>query len=138
MTVKDAINLLRKKGYKMTERREEILNFFAHEANKYKTARDLYEHMESLYPGISYDTVYRNLHLYHKLGILEATDLEAEKHFRITCSEKHHHHFICKACGIAKKISFCPMDYVNKFLDQYIVEDHKFEVYGLCPGCSVG
>src|SRR5699024_9888186 len=106
VTVKDAINLLRRKGYKMTNRREEILSFFANEANKYKTARDLYEHMKSLYPGISYDTVYRNLHLYHELGILEVTDLDAEKHFRITCSDNHHHHFICKMCGIAKKINF--------------------------------
>lgn len=136
MTVKDAIKLLRKKGYKMTERREVILSFFANEASKYKTARDLYEHMENLYPGISYDTVYRNLHLYHKLGILEATDLDAEKHFRITCSDNHHHHFICKTCGTAKKINFCPMDYVSKFLSQYTVDDHKFEVYGLCPACS--
>jgi len=136
VTVKDAINLLRRKGYKMTNRREEILSFFANEANKYKTARDLYEHMKSLYPGISYDTVYRNLHLYHELGILEVTDLDAEKHFRITCSDNHHHHFICKMCGIAKKINFCPMDYVSKFLAQYTVDDHKFEVYGLCPACS--
>lgn len=136
MTVKDAIKLLRKKGYKLTNRREEILNFFAHEANKYKTARDLYEHMENLYPGISYDTVYRNLHLYHKLGILEATDLDAEKHFRFTCSDHHHHHFICKTCGTAKKINFCPMDYISKFLAHYTVDDHKFEVYGLCPTCS--
>lgn len=135
MTIKDALNLLRKKGYKMTERREEILQFFAAE-NKYKTAKELYDHMEELYPGISFDTVYRNLHLYHKLGILESTDLEAEKHFRMTCGDHHHHHFICKMCGMTKKINFCPMDYVAKLLSQYIVDDHKFEVYGLCPACS--
>src|SRR5699024_414971 len=96
MTVDEAITKLRKQGYKMTKRREDILHFFMDETNKYKTARDLYEHMEEAYSGISFDTVYRNLHLYHQLGILEATDLNAEKHFRISCSEKHHHHFICK------------------------------------------
>lgn len=136
MTVKDAITLLRKNGYKMTERRQAILDFFEKAENKYRTARDLYEYMENNYPGISYDTVYRNLHLYHKLGILEATDLDAEKHFRMTCSDNHHHHFICKTCGLAKKINFCPMDYVENFLAQYTIDDHKFEVYGLCPTCS--
>lgn len=136
MTINEAIQLLRDKGYKMTKRREEILQFFAEE-NKYKTAKDLYEYMEELYPGISFDTVYRNLHLYHELGILEATDLEAEKHFRIRCGDQHHHHFICKLCGTTKKINFCPMEYVTQFLKQYIVDDHKFEVYGFCPDCAV-
>src|SRR5699024_3575089 len=136
MTVEEAIRLLRQKGYKMTKRREDILNFFNHEANKYKTARDLYDYMEGRYAGISFDTVYRNLHLYHELGILEATDLNAEKHFRITCSRNHHHHFICKTCGIAKKINFCPMDYVSAALSHYQVEDRKFEVYGLCQSCT--
>lgn len=137
MTVNKAINLLRKKGYKMTNRREGILHFFANQENKYKTARELYEYMEQRYPGISFDTVYRNLHLYHELGILEATDLNAEKHFRMACSDKHHHHFICKSCGIAKKINFCPMDYVTNTLSQYAIDDHKFEVYGQCPACNV-
>lgn len=136
MTVKEAIKLLRKKGYKMTDRREEILHFFTGE-NKYRTARDLYEHMEKLYPGISFDTVYRNLHLYHQLGILETTELNAEKHFRMTCGDHHHHHFICKICGTTKKLNFCPMDYVAQFLAQYSVDDHKFEVYGHCPDCAV-
>jgi|SRR5699024_9397624 len=136
MTVKDAIDLLRKQGYKMTERRVDILRYFENEENKYKTARDLYEYMEERYPGISFDTVYRNLHLYHELEILESTELDAEKHFRMTCSDNHHHHFICKTCGIAKKINFCPMDYIAKFLSQYKVDDHKFEVYGFCPSCT--
>lgn len=137
MTIKDAMNLLRKKGYKMTDRREEILKFFSDEAeNKYKTAKDLYDHMEKRYPGISYDTVYRNLHLYHELGILESTELDGEKHFRMTCGGSHHHHFICKICGTTKKLNFCPMDYVSKLLGQYIIDDHKFEVYGLCPKCN--
>lgn len=137
MTVQDAINSLRKKGYKMTKRREIILHFFANEEKKYKTARELYEYMEEQFPGISFDTVYRNLHLYHKLGILEATDLDAEKHFRMSCSDNHHHHFICKSCGAAKKINFCPMDYVASTLNQFKIDDHKFEVYGQCPTCHV-
>lgn len=136
MKVADALNLLRKKGYKMTDRRERILHFFKKEKKKYKTARDLYDYMEEHYPGISYDTVYRNLHLYHELGILESTELEAERHFRLACSDQHHHHFICKLCGLAEKINFCPMDYLSPSLGNYTIDDHKFEIYGLCPSCN--
>jgi len=135
MNKQKAISLLQEHGYKMTNRRKDILTFFAKE-DKYQTAKDLYEYMESIYPGISFDTVYRNLHLYHDLGILEATNLNAEKHFRMNCSDYHHHHFICKTCGKTKKINVCPMDEVEHLLGKYKIDGHKFEVYGLCPKCA--
>lgn len=135
MNKMEAIALLQEKGYKMTKRREHIVCFFAKE-NKYFTAKDLYAYMEATFPGISFDTVYRNLHLYHDLGILESTDLRGEKHFRMNCSDKHHHHFICNDCGKAKKINFCPMVKVDDMLEAYQIDGHKFEVYGLCPACQ--
>lgn len=135
MIINQAIHLLQREGYKVTERRKVILEFFKMEKNKYKTARDLYKHMKKRYPGISYDTVYRNLHLYHKLNILESTHLNTEKHFRLTGSTSHYHHFICKTCGVAEKINFCPMDYVRNTLANFTIDDHKFEVYGQCPAC---
>lgn len=136
MNEKEAIQVLQQRGYKMTKRREDILHFFGQE-DKYYTAKALYEFMESIYPGISFDTVYRNLHLYHDLGILESTDLQAEKHFRMNCGDHHHHHFICSQCGRTKKIHQCPMDEVKKLLDNYQINGHKFEVYGLCPDCQL-
>lgn len=136
MDVKEAMALLQENGYKTTKRRKDILEFFAKE-EKYYTAKELFEYMESIYPGISYDTVYRNLHLYHELGILESTELNAEKHFRMNCGSHHHHHFICSTCGSTKKINICPMDEVKKLLTKYQIEGHKFEVYGLCPTCQI-
>jgi len=135
MNKQEAISILQKHGYKMTKRREDILNFFAKE-EKYYTAKDLYEYMETIYPGISFDTVYRNLHLYHGLEILESTELNAEKHFRMNCTSHHHHHFICNTCGKTKKINVCPMDDVEQLLATYKIDGHKFEVYGLCPACQ--
>lgn len=135
MSLQESLDLLKENGYKMTDRRKEILNYF-HKEDGYRSAKELYEHMESIYDGISYDTVYRNLHLYHELGILESTDLNSEKHFRMNCSDHHHHHFICKACGHTKKINVCPMDDIGQLLRNYLIDDHKFEVYGRCPDCQ--
>lgn len=135
MNMNKAIELLNKKGYKTTKRRKSILTYFA-QADGYRTAKELNEYMETIYAGISFDTVYRNLHLYHELGILETTELSAEKHFRMVCGQHHHHHFICNRCGKTKKINFCPMDELDNSLVDYEIEDHKFEVYGLCPLCK--
>jgi len=132
--VKEAIDLLKEKGYKTTKRRQDILVYFE-KADGYRTAKDVNEFMESMYEGISFDTVYRNLHLYDELGILETTELNSEKHFRMNCAKHHHHHFICNDCGKTKKINVCPMDELGNTLANYYVEDHKFEIYGLCPLC---
>lgn len=135
MSSKDAIDKLQTEGYKMTHRRKEIIAYFS-KSDGYRTARNLYEHMEDEFPGISYDTVYRNLHLFHDINILESTSLNAEKHFRLNCSDQHHHHFICNICGGTKKLNICPMDDVGSLLKGYTIDDHKFEVYGLCPNCQ--
>ncbi|WP_047983711.1 Fur family transcriptional regulator [Ornithinibacillus californiensis] len=135
MKTSEAIELLKKKGYKTTGKRKDILTYFENE-DGYRTAKDLILHLEETYEGISFDTIYRNLHLYHDVGILEVTELNGEKHFRMNCTHHHHHHFICKECGKTKEIEVCPMEEVRKSLSNYEIEDHKFEIYGLCPGCQ--
>ncbi|WP_042222620.1 Fur family transcriptional regulator [Oceanobacillus manasiensis] len=135
MNIEEAIQLLKQHGYKTTGKRKDILSFFS-KADGYRTAKELIRHLEKSYDGISFDTVYRNLHLYNDIGILETTELNGEKHFRFNCNDHHHHHFICKDCGKTKAISVCPMDAVQSDLRNYEVEDHKFEIYGLCPVCK--
>lgn len=135
MKTSDAIEILRKKGYKTTGKRKDILTYFE-QADGYRTAKDLIQHLENTYEGISFDTIYRNLHLYNEMGILETTELNGEKHFRMNCMSHHHHHFICKDCGKTKEIEVCPMEEVRKSLVDYEIEDHKFEIYGLCPTCQ--
>ncbi|WP_053218732.1 Fur family transcriptional regulator [Virgibacillus senegalensis] len=135
MNMEEALNLLKEKGYKYTKKRKDILSYFDQE-DGYRSAKDLLNFMEPAYPGISFDTIYRNLHLFDELAILESTELEGEKHFRISCVGHHHHHFICKKCGITKEINTCPMDNIKGELGGFQIEDHKFEIYGCCPACQ--
>lgn len=136
MNISEALQIVKEKGYKVTGKREQILEIFA-QSNKYLTAKELLEQMQADYPGLSFDTIYRNLSLFDELGILESTELAGEKHFRYTCSfHDHHHHFICLLCGRTKAIEACPMEFITEDLKEYDVADHKFEIYGTCPTCK--
>lgn len=131
-----AWEILKDNGYKKTDKRERILTMFA-STDKYLTARDLLTVFKKDYPGMSFDTIYRNLATFVELDILEETELNGERNFRMHCeSDQHHHHFICRDCGNVKELAICPMEMLGEKLPGYAVEAHKFEIYGKCPACQ--
>ncbi len=135
MNIKQAMQLLKDNGHKQTDKRADMIAFFAR-IDKYITAKEVLEELKNRYDGLSFDTIYRNLSLFVELGILEETELIGEKHFRFCCqTSKHHHHFICLVCGKTKELFVCPMIDAEVNLQGYEVTGHKFEVYGKCVGC---
>ena len=114
MNVSRAWEILKENGFKKTDKRELILDMFA-ATDKYLTARDLLDVLKKDFPGMSFDTIYRNLATFVKLGILEETELSGERNFRMHCeSQHHHHHFICMDCGNVKELNLCPMEMLEK------------------------
>ncbi|WP_017728350.1 Fur family transcriptional regulator [Halalkalibacterium ligniniphilum] len=138
MNVTEAMERLKEEGYKHTGKREQMLQLFSDES-RYLSAKDVLESMQDDYPGLSFDTIYRNLSLFAELNILEVTELEGEKRYRFTCATSHHHHhLICLDCGKTKHIHHCPMEGINKAYPDFEVTGHKFEIYGYCEGCKAG
>jgi Fur family transcriptional regulator, zinc uptake regulator len=136
MNVEHALKQIKNNGYKLTDKREFILELFA-QHKRYMSAKEVMEQLKDKIPGLSYDTIYRNLSLFKELDILEATDLDGEKKFRLSCSgAKHHHHLICLSCNKTQHVEDCPMSSLALKNDEFQIVDHKFEVYGYCKQCQ--
>ncbi|MCE5818397.1 transcriptional repressor [Staphylococcus pseudintermedius] len=135
MKMEEAIRILKNNGHKYTDKRRDMIEMFIKE-DKYINAKTVQQQMNNHYPGISFDTIYRNLHLFKNLGIIEGTELDGEMKFRAACTSHHHHHFICTVCGDTKVIDFCPMTEIKASLPNVEIEMHKLEVYGMCEKCK--
>ncbi|MDF2946472.1 MAG: transcriptional repressor [Bacillales bacterium] len=136
MNIEQAINKLKINGYKITKQREHLLELFFNQ-DQYVPAKDIILAFQKEFPGASFDTIYRNIYTFVELEILESIDMNNEKQFRVHCNTKlHHHHFICKKCGVIKPINICPIETVEHQLPGYQINNHKFELFGYCPPCN--
>lgn len=133
--VQQSMDRMKKAGFKITNKRREIIELFAENQN-YQTAKQIHKTLAMKYPTMSYNTTYRNLYDFVEQGILESTEYQQEQLFRLTCgTDHHHHHFICTTCGLTLPIHVCPMDAVQEELQDVLIEEHRFEVFGKCAKC---
>ncbi|TCS95446.1 Fur family transcriptional regulator [Hazenella coriacea] len=136
MDLNQALELLKQHGYKYTDKRERMVQLFVKES-RYMSAKEILDQMQKDYPGLSFDTVYRNISLFEDLGLIEGTEWEGERRYRINCgSDQHHHHLICTQCGRTQAIHLCPMNAILGQPENFEITGHKFEIYGRCADCG--
>lgn len=135
MTAEEIVQRMSDQGLRITEQRKTLAQLFV-DQDRYLTPTDVYEQMGKHYPGLSFDTVYRNLRLLHEMNILEQFMFEDGMKFRVRCrEEEHHHHLICLDCEKTLPIVFCPMDHALDVPADFEIVQHKFEIYGYCDAC---
>lgn len=135
LLLNQALERLENSELKVTERRVRMIELM-YSQDRYLSAKEVKALLEDDYPGISPDTIYRNLHSFSTLEILEETEFNGEKFFRASCGiDEHHHHFICTECGFSKELSVCPLTYFKDEIGQSAITSHRFELFGLCERC---
>lgn len=130
------LNQLKENGYKRTPQRLKILSYFIGQKNRFVSAKTVMDHLRNDIGKVSCDTVYRNLYLFKNIGIIDVTSYKGENLFHLKNKiNTHEHKFICTACRKTTALNLCPMEIVDTSLDDYFIQTHKFEVYGLCQSC---
>ena len=104
--IEQALETMKASGLKYTKKRELLMSYLI-KRNRYVSAREVYEFMNETFKGVSYDTVYRNLHDFERLELLEKTELNGEQKFRFRCCQEVEHQ---------TKISY----FISRVVDGYL------------------
>lgn len=128
-------------GLRSTTQRDQILQVFV-DAGQHLSAEELYLRVKKNHPGIGYATVYRTLKLLAGAGLADERRFEdGFTRYEYKASNSHHDHLICTKCGAIiefenERIEALQMDVAKK--NQFLVQSHKLELYGLCSACQKG
>ncbi|AJY76234.1 Fur family transcriptional regulator [Paenibacillus beijingensis] len=134
--VQEMVGIMSRNGWRITEQRRKLAEIFA-KSDGYLSPKDVYDQMAVHYPGVSFDTVYRNLRLLSEMGALEQFYfMEGGLKFRGSCTSHHHHHLICVNCEKTLSFDYCPMEHSLMLPGNFKIVSHRFEVYGVCEQCQ--
>ncbi|RYL88927.1 peroxide-responsive transcriptional repressor PerR [Sporolactobacillus sp. THM7-4] len=135
--VEKAIDMLKDSGVRITPQRHAILEYLV-DSDSHPTADEIYKALEHKFPNMSVATVYNNLRVFKKTGLVkELTYGDASSRFDF--STKKHYHIICTNCGKIVDFYYPSLDEVEALAAQvtgFTVDHHRLEIYGLCPECQ--
>lgn len=134
------MNLVREKlsknNYTLTQQRVNIINYMMSQSKHY-TIKEICDSMES--PYASQATIYRNLKLFHEIGLCNKTRIKGETYYELQFTDqKSHYHFKCEKCH---KIVEIPTTFFNDTLDELgntfglKINDHHICLSGICSEC---
>lgn len=134
------IGFLRRKGFKITQERLDVLREI-NTIDGHFEAEDLLIRLRQQGKSVSKATIYRTLPLLLECGLVRQSFLTGEKqtYYEHTLGPRRHEHLICTRCG--KVIEFMSPRLEAALATVY--EDYRFaaekrrvEIFGTCSECS--
>ena len=118
--------LLKSAGLRMTGQRTLILDIIS-QGKEHLDADEVYRLARERQPNLSLSTVYRNLQLLKRLGLVEELHFDQSHHHYEAKPKAEHHHLVCLGCG--KVVEFgCEL---SQRMRQEIARKKGFEVTGV-------
>lgn len=120
-----------------TRQRQVILEELQ-KVTSHPTATTLYEIVRRRLPKVSLGTVYRNLELLARLGLIQKLDL-AGGEARFDGNVAQHDHLRCVRCGRVDDVSAPALDLSGGRTNDwrgYQILGHRLEFLGICPKCG--
>ena len=125
-------------GFRLTGPRRALADLIADQDGHF-TAAELVAATRSRRLGVGRATVFRTLEALEGVGRIERIDLPTGEHAYVACERAHHHHVVCSRCGRTSEIDDAGLRTVVGEIARrtgYRVDEHRLELFGLCPACQ--
>ncbi len=125
------------KKYRLTKQRKAILEILE-KSDIPIHAKEIFERLKKGGWNINLSTVYRNLDMLTKEGLVIKSYMKGEDKARYALPDKKNY-LVCEKCGKIVIIDNCPFDKFKeelKEVHQFEITGHCIEVYGICPECQ--
>ncbi len=122
---------------RMTTQRQVILEELQH-LRTHPTAGELCQIVRKRLPRISLGTVYRNLEILSRSGVIQKIDV-AGAEMRFDGDVSNHYHLRCLQCGRVADVEMEPFQGLEDRLaevSEFTVLGHRLEFMGICPHCQ--
>ena len=122
-----------------TWQRERVREALA-DAGGFVSAQALYSALRDDNTGIGLATVYRALASQASNGDADSLQSpEGESLYRACSSDGHHHHLICRRCGLTVEIAATDVEQwarTTAAAHGFTEAEHVVDIFGLCASCS--
>jgi len=127
-------------GLRATNQRALILQII-HQGKGHLDANEIYRRAHEKQPRISLSTVYRNLQMFKKLGLVEEVHFDETHHRYETKPPVEHHHLVCAGCGKVVEFYYPLARYIKRKVTEakdFEIVSTEIRVTGYCPKCCRG
>ena len=124
-------------GLQRNTRQRQVILEELQKLTSHPTAAVLYTIVRRRLPKISLGTVYRNLELLARMGMVQKLEL-AGGEARFDGRVARHDHVRCVRCGRVDDVSAPPLDLFEGAANDwggYQILGHRLEFFGICPQC---
>ena len=105
---------------------------------RYLSAGAIYRLLREGNPKLALSTVYRTLELLTERGSVSSRIDPGGEASYVFCTDDHHHHAICTACGHVDEVDCDAMEAFRSALlaqQSFALDDHAIEFFGRCARC---
>ena len=117
-----------------SKKRDAILNLLR-STDTHPTAEWIHYVLKDEIPGLGIATVYRNLKLFEKQGLVQRIDVgDGYDHYDADTSE--HYHFRCTSCKKVLDLNIPTMELASSLPEGFKAERHQLVFFGKCQNCN--
>lgn len=125
-------------GVRHTRQRAAV-SALLNEVEGFHSAQELHAMLRDRGERVGLTTVYRTLQGLADGGEVDVMRPPGGEYLYRRCSEGHHHHLVCRACGATVEVAGPAVEsWATKVADThgFVNVDHTLEIFGTCPACA--